>query len=62
MSEEETIEGTVVDVRGPFQDGTYELDIKQHDGEVVTVTLSSEQYLEMTQDLEKDATPSHLLN
>jgi PHD/YefM family antitoxin component YafN of YafNO toxin-antitoxin module len=60
--EEETIEGTVVDVRGPFQDGTYELDIEQENGETVTVTISAEQYAEMAQELEEQPIPSHLLN
>jgi len=62
--EEETIEGTVIEVRGPFQDGTYELDIEQENGETVTVTISADQYAEMTKELEEDEKPipSHLLN
>lgn len=53
--EEETVEGVIVNVRGPATDGTYELDIKQADDEVVTVTVSGEQYLGLMKDVE-DAT------
>jgi hypothetical protein len=64
--EEETIEGVVVGVRGPAADGTYELDIRQADDEVVTITVSGEQYLELMRDVEEqgdeDAGPNRQLN
>lgn len=64
---EETIEGVIVDVRGPASDGTYELDIKQADDEVVTVTITSEQYVELLkevseEDEEEPPVPPYLLN
>jgi hypothetical protein len=69
--EEETIEGVVVDVRGPASDGTYELDIKQADDEIVTVAVSAEQYFQLMEDVEESEDddederaplPRHLLN
>lgn len=42
-----SITGTVLDVRGPFHDGSYEIDLEQEDGEVVTVSCDAEVYAEM---------------
>jgi len=46
----QNITGTVVDVRGPCHDGSYELDLETASGEIVTVAISAEQYVELTGD------------
>lgn len=45
--EVETVTGTVIDVRGPFQDDSYELDLETLEGEEVTIAISAEQYAEL---------------
>jgi hypothetical protein len=63
--EEETVEGVIVNVRGPASDGTYELDLKQANGEVVAVTVSGEQYLGLVREVEGasgDEGPNRQLN
>jgi hypothetical protein len=68
MPKEESIEGMVIDVRGPLFDGSYELDIKKEDGEVVTVAISAEQYVELMKNADDEGeydvppVPKHLLN
>jgi len=48
--EAEIITGLVIDVRGPFYDGSYELDVETPAGEEVTVAVSAEQYAELIAD------------
>ncbi len=43
----ETIEGEIEDLRGPFADGSAEIDVRKTDGELVTVTLSSGQVAQL---------------
>lgn len=45
--EVETVTGTVIDVRGPFHDGSYELDLETLEGEEVTIAISAAQYAEL---------------
>lgn len=46
-AETENITGTVIEVRGPFQDDSYELDIEKGDGEIVTIAIGQKTYEEL---------------
>lgn len=45
--DDEVIEGEIVDMRGPFPDGSAEIDVKKADGEVITVTMTAGQVAEL---------------
>jgi len=47
MDDTENVTGKIIEVRGPFQDDSYELDIEQEDGEVVTVAIELDHYEEL---------------
>lgn len=49
--EEESFEGIILAIHGPASNGEYKLEVQKSDNEVILITISMEQCLEMLREI-----------